>query len=255
MTLNYQKMKDYLDKRFEYFEGKTKGFYFNELGQVVATKDKKVITAFYERIDNTNQKPSLYKVSVIKSLYVGKDDDKKVIDAMYIEKNLQNKNDINVNNNFAPAAYHNEELNNEKIGAIGIALKGKSNKMHFINEELDIEIPKKEFQERNLFTLYGVYLLNLKTKYKTNKLDYEKVSEYYETEKEELNSNNSYLIKKYGMPYIEERQHQSYDGLMHPIIRKTQSDISKQIKEQRTPKINSRINIDLEKEKVKKKAI
>ena len=256
MNLTYDNMKDYLNKRYEYNEGQTKGFYFNELGQIVATINEKTITAFYKQTDINKTLPDLYAVSIIKNLYVGKDEEKKVIDAMYIQPLYSNTNDVQVYNNFAVEMYENKEINKGELGAIGIAIKGEANNRHFINEEIDIEIPKREYQEKNLFTLYGVYLLNLQTKGVTDKLDYNKVSEYYKKRIQELdNPNIPYLIQKHAMEYLEERTHQSYDGLINPIINETEANMSEMIKEKFISKTNNEKDIEIIEEKVKKKVI
>lgn len=246
MILTYEKMKDYLDERYEYNEGLTKGYYYNELGEIVATIDEQTITTYYKQIDINKALPSLYAVSVIRDLYVGKNEDQKIIDAMHIQPLYNNTNDSKVQNNFAVEMYENKEINKEKLGAIGIAIKGNLNKRHFINEELDIEVPEREYQEKNLFTQYGVYLLLLRTTCSINKLDYNNVEKYYKEKIEELNNlKNSYLIQKHGLKYLEQRKHQTYDGLIEPHISATESDISEMIREKFIPRINNEKGIQL----------
>ena len=256
MILTYEKMKDYLNERYEYKEGQTKGFYYNELGQIVATIDEQIITTYYKQIDINKSLPDLYAVSIIKNLYVGRYEEKKVIDAMHIQPLYINTNDVKVENNFAVEMYENKEINKEQLGAIGIVIRGDKNKRHFINEEIDIEVPKREYQEKNLFTLYGVYLLLLRTTCTTNKLDYIKVKEYYKQTVQELNNlNNSYLIQKYGLNCLEKRDHQTYDGLIEPNIVPTESEISEIIREKFVPEINNEKSIRLINEKTKKRVI
>jgi len=246
MILTYEKMKDYLDERYEYSEGLTKGYYYNELGQIVATIDEQTITSYYKQTDINKSLPDLYAVSIIKNLYVGRNEDQKVIDAMHIQPLYNNTNDLKIKNIFAVEMYENKEINKEELGAIGIAIKGNLNKRHFINEELDIEAPEREYQEKSLFTQYGVYLLLLRTTCTTDTLDYKNVEEYYKEKVEELNNlKNSYLIQKHGLKYLEKRKYQTYDGLIEPNISTTESDISEIIREKFIPKINNEKRIKL----------
>lgn len=246
MILTYEKMKDYLDERYEYNKGLTKGYYYNELGQIVATIDEQTITTYYKQTDINKSLPELYAVSIIKNLYVGKNEDKKVIDAMHIQPLYGNTNDLRVQNNFAVEMYENKEINKEELGAIGIAIRGNLNRRHFINTELDIEIPEREYQEKNLFTQYGVYLLLLRTTCSTDKLDYNNVEDYYKEQLEELNNlKNSYLIQKHGLKYLEKRKYQTYDGLIEPNISATERDISEMIREKFIPNINNEKRIKL----------
>ena len=256
MVLTYGKMKDYLDKRYEYNEGKAKSFYYNELGQIVATIDEQTITAYYKQMDINKSLPDLYAVSVIKNLYVGRQSEKKVIDAMHIQPLYANTNDAKVENNFAVEMYENKEISKEKLGAIGIAIKGDKNKRHFINEEMDIEVPKREYQEKDLFTLYGVYLLLLRTTCSMDKLDYNKVKEYYKKKFQNLNNlNNSYIIQKYGLKYLEKRKNQTYDGLIEPNIMPIESDMAEMIRKKIMSESNNGKNIKLINEKTKKRVI
>ena len=240
MILTYEKMKKYLDERYEYREGQTKGFYYNELEEVVATIDEQTITAYYKQKGINDRLPDLYAVSIIKNLYVGKNEDQKVIDAMHIQPLYNNTNDLKVENNFAIEMYENEEISIQKLGAIGLAVKGEKNRRHFINDEIDIEVPKREYQQKDLFTLYGIYLLLLRTTCKTDKIDYSKVKEYYKGTLENLKGlNNSYLIQKHGLKYLETREYQTYDGLIEPTILPTEEEYSKGIREIFVPKINN----------------
>lgn len=187
-------------------KGKQKVFYYNELEEVVATIDEQTITAYYKQKGINDRLPDLYAVSIIKNLYVGK----------------------------------NEEISIQKLGAIGLAVKGEKNKRHFINDEIDIEVPKREYQQKDLFTLYGIYLLLLRTTCKTDKIDYSKVKEYYKGTLENLKGlNNSYLIQKHGLKYLETRGYQTYDGLIEPTILPTEEEYSKEIREIFVPKINN----------------
>ena len=248
MILTYEKMKDYLNERYEYRKGEKKGFYYNELGQIVATIDEQTITTYYKQIDINKSLPDLYAVSIIKNLYIGRYEEKKIIDAMHIQPLYNNTNDVKVENNFAVEMYGNKEIEKEKIGAIGIVVRGNKNKRHFINEETDIEVPKREYQEKDLFTLYGIYLLLLRTTCKTDKLDYNKVKEYYKNIHQKLNNlNNSYLIQKYGLKRLEERENENktYNGLMEPNIVETDVEMKELIRKKILPEINNGKNITL----------
>ena len=217
MRLNYNKLKAYFEEKYNSCQTGEKKYYYNESGKIVATGNNKTITTFYK--EETND--SFYAVSVIKKMYVGKEDDKKVIDAMYIQPISGLYKGIELENNFAIKTNNYEKLGMQKeIEAIGTIIKEKNGKRIFKNEDFQIEIGKREYIKRDFFNLDGVYILNLQTHYKTSKLNYNKVEEYYQTQNKWLNSDTPIPGREKSRQFIKKRNMQSYDGLMHPVIKR-----------------------------------
>ena len=217
MKLNYNKIKTYFNEKYSSYQEGEKKYYYNILGKIIATSNNKVITTFYEE----EQTHNIYAVSVIRKMYVGKEENKKVIDAMYIQPINELYKGISLENNFAIKTNNYEEQGMQKeIGTIGIIKRTQNGKRIFKNEDFIIEIPKREYVKRDFFNLDGIYLLNLQTQYKTKKLNYNEVYNYYQNKNKWVNSDKIIPGKENTRQFIKKRNMQSYDGLMHPVIKR-----------------------------------
>ena len=220
MILNYKRVKTFFDENFSSYQDE-KGIknYYNQEGKIVGTGNNKVLTTFYKE-DQTN---TLYAVSVIKKMYVGNEENQKVIDAMYIQPINELYEGTTLENNFAVKVKNNKaEGIFDKLGTIGTLTRGRDGKRLLINPDFVIEVPSREYVKRDFFNLEGVYLLNLQTHYKTNKVNYPEVYDYYKEQGQWLNSNSisMYSWKNDMKEIIEGRKVKTYDGLMHPVIKR-----------------------------------
>ena len=154
-------------------------------------------------------------------MYVGNEDNQKVIDAMYIQPISNLYKGTSIENNFAIKS-NNYEGNQtlEKIGTIGTVSRGRDGKRLFVNQDFIIEVPSREYVKRDFFNLERVYLLNLQTQYRTNKVDYNEVYKYYQKENKWVESDNVVPGKERARQFIKKRNTQTYDGLMHPVIKR-----------------------------------
>ena len=218
MILNYKRVKTFFDENFSSFQDEkgTKNYY-NKEGKIVGTGNNKVLTTFYKE----EQTKEIYAVSVIRKMYVGNEENQKVIDAMYIQPINELYKGTTVENNFAIKTNNNKEegiLN--KIGTIGSVKKSHNGKRILENKDFIIEVPSREYVKRDFFNLEGVYLLNLQTQYKTKKVDYDKVYDYYKSENKWIQSDTIVPGKERARQFIKKRNTQTYDGLMHPVIKR-----------------------------------
>lgn len=217
MRLNYNKLKAYFEEKYSSCQTSDKKYYYNENGKIIATSNNKIITTFYEEEENHN----IYAVSVIKKMYVGKAEDKKVIDAMYIQPISGLYKGIEIENNFAIKTNKYEKPGMQKeISTIGTVKREKNGKRVFENDDFQIEVDKREYVKRDFFNLDGVYILNLQTQYKTSKLNYNEVEEYYQNRNKWLYSDKSIPGREKSRQFILKRNMQSYDGLMRPVIKR-----------------------------------
>lgn len=217
MRLNYNKVKTFFNENFSSYEENGRRYYFDKEGKIIATANNKIITTFYEE-EQTNIK---YAVSVIRKMYVGKENDKKVIDAMYIQPINELYKETSLENNFAIKINKYEQQGMQKaIRPIGTIAKGKNGKRILKNEDFTIEIEKREFVKRDFFNQDGVYLLELQKQYKTKKLNYDNVYNYYQNENKWLESDKVIPGKEIARQFIKKRNIQSYDELIRPVIKR-----------------------------------
>lgn len=174
MRIDFDSIKTQLDEQYRKEQGKIKDYYINEEGQVVATIDReeKIITTYFD--DEEDILESHYrKIAVVfaKDITIICDKTPIPIDAMYVDKLLEEDNDAIMPNEYRIKTNYNKELEEKyldknenasqhNLGSIGVIKEEQDDILHFIMKTLTISIDKKMIHPQN--KEFNVFLLRTK---------------------------------------------------------------------------------------------